>query len=399
TGVEAEIVAAAEAKYTGLVFSDDSNYVYYSMTEKNGTNSTLFKVSVLGGPSRKLKEAMDSPPSFSPNRTRFAFVRESRSDGESALVISDADGKNERKITAHRLPDFLDYPAWCTDGRRTACTVVNSTSGYHVDVIQVGVQDGIERPLALGTWGYVVQLKWLKDGSGLVMSARERGSRNFQIWRISYPGGEARRITNDLNSYEGVSVTADSNALVTVDMSMHSSIWAAPAPDASLARQIVSRVSDYSDPVWTMNGRIVFALAGINNRDLWVMDADGNNHKQLTVDAGNVSSPDVSPEGRYVVFTSDVAGRNNIWRIDTNGDNRKQLTSGADDNRPRCSPDGKWVLFTSFEPATHQYTLHRVSIDGGDATQLTDFNSSCAGISTDMKLIACFRLEPREGID
>src|SRR5262249_3793122 len=134
-------------------------------------------------------------------------------------------------------------------------------------------------------------------------------------------------------------------------------------------------------------------------RDLWVMDGDGSNHKQLTVDAGNVSSPDVSPEGRYVVFTSDVAGRNNIWRIDTNGDNRKQLTSGADDNRPRCSPDGKWVLFTSFEPATHQYTLHRVSIDGGDATQLTDFNSSCAGISTDMKLIACFRLEPREGID
>ena len=399
SGIQAEIEPPAEVKYMGLLFSDDGNYVYYTVNEENGTSSALFRVSVLGGPSKKLKEGLASPPSFSPDRARFAFVRESRNVGESALMVSDADGNDERKIIAHKLPDFLDYPAWSPDGKTIACTVVNSTTGYHVDVVQVGVQDGAERPLASRTWGYVEQLKWLKDGRGLVMSAREQGSRNFQIWRISYPRGEAQRITNDLNSYEGVSVTADSNALVTVDMSMHSSIWAAPAPDIGLARQIVSRVSAYSDPVWTLDEKIVFALPGINNRELWVMDADGSNHKRLTVDAGNVSGPDVSPEGDYIVFTSDAAGRNNIWRIDANGGNRKQLTNGADENRPRCSPDGKWVLFTSFDPAGHQHMLHRVPIEGGDSVQVTDFNSSSADISTDMKLIACFRLEAREGTD
>ena len=43
------------------------------------------------------------------------------------------------------------------------------------------------------------------------MVGKDQPASSLQLWQLSYPGGEARRITNDLNSYEGVSVAADAS--------------------------------------------------------------------------------------------------------------------------------------------------------------------------------------------
>jgi len=390
TGTRAEIVPPADAKYMGLAFSEDGNYVIYSVMEKKAAQADLFKVSVLGGPSRKLAQGLDSPPSFSPDRTRFAFVRESSAAGESALMIATADGRDERKLAARKLPDFFDYPAWSPDGKVIACTVVNSTTGSHVDLAQVGVLDGIEKPIASRTWSYIEQLKWLKDGSGLLMSAREQGSRNFQVWEVTYPRGEARKITNDPNSYEGVCLTADSGTLVTVDMSMHSSLWVAPDGNASMATQLAPRVTENCDPAWTPDEKIVYTLDGLKGRNLWLTDPDGSNQRQLTGDPGNVSGPSISPDGQYIVFAADWAGSINIWKASIDGQNPRQLTFGASENRPRCSPDGKWVVFTSFDAAAQSRTLFKVPVEGGAAKPLAAVGSSCADVSPDMKSVACF---------
>src|SRR5207249_4203780 len=62
-----------------------------------------------------------------------------------------------------------------------------------------------------------VKMVWLSDGSGLLLAAQEQfEGRPYQIWNVSYPEGETRRITNDLNSYLTVSLTSDSQNLVTV---------------------------------------------------------------------------------------------------------------------------------------------------------------------------------------
>ncbi len=128
-------------------------------------------------------------------------------------------------------------------------------------------------------------LVWLSDGSGLIMTASERVGA-FQLWHLSYPGGEARRITNDANSYRSLSLTADTNTLVTVQAERLSSIWTVALTDgqAQRARQITPGKFDGElGLAWTLDGRIIYQSAAGSNEDLWIMQADGTDKKQLTV--------------------------------------------------------------------------------------------------------------------
>jgi Tol biopolymer transport system component len=56
------------------------------------------------------------------------------------------------------------------------------------------------KPLTKGNWAYVGGVAWLSDGSGLVFVAGEYRTGARQVWQCSFPSGEARRVTNDLNS-------------------------------------------------------------------------------------------------------------------------------------------------------------------------------------------------------
>jgi Tol biopolymer transport system component len=100
------------------------------------------------------------------------------------------------------------------------------------------------------------------------------------------------------------------------------------------------------------------------------MDAGGHNQKQLTDDAYLEHSLSVTGDGRYVVFDSDRSSSMQIWRIDIDGSNPKQLTTGIAAFWPRLSPDGKWVTYTSY--GSSGSNIWRVSIEGGQPVLITD---------------------------
>jgi Tol biopolymer transport system component len=227
-------------------------------------------------------------------------------------------------------------------------------------------------------------VEWLHDGGGLIVCATEQSSSPYQIWHLSYPGGEVQRITNDPNDYRGVSVTADSKALATVQSEVLSNIWMVPHNDSGLARQITSGRSDGQDWVSVApDGKVVYASRAGGNSDLWVVDADGAEQTQLTANAGNNEHPAVTPDGRYIVFLSDRAGTTHLWRIDIDGSNPRQLTDGAA-WYPDLSSDGQWVVYTS-KPTGH---LWKVPIDGGQPVRLTDYWVPGSVVSPDGKWIA-----------
>ena len=124
------------------------------------------------------------------------------------------------------------------------------------------------------------------------------------------------------------------------------------------------------------------------NMDLWVMNADGSNQRQLTTNAGNNSQPVVTRDGQYIIFVSDRSGTSNIWRLDADGTNPKQLTSGSGEANPHCTPDGKWVVYTLL--GAGKPTVWRVSIDGGAPEQMIDRYTTHPTVSPDGKSIACF---------
>src|SRR4029450_12291241 len=151
------------------------------------------------------------------------------------------------------------------------------------------------------------------------------------------PGGEARKITNDANQYIGISLTADSSALVTVQLDNESSIWVAPSDDVGSAHPVTSGAFEgFRGLSWTPDGKIVYSSTASGNWDIWLMAAEGRGRKQLPANVGTENQPSVSADGRYIVFTQD----GHIWRINIDGSDTQRLTNGSGEGGPEFLPDG-----------------------------------------------------------
>jgi Tol biopolymer transport system component len=390
TSSNVPIVAPDDSTYVGLTFSRDGNYVYFVKGATGAPIRSLYQVPVLGGTPRKLIEDVDSPITFSRDGKRFAFVRHSTSD--SSLILANADGSSEQKLAAYQQPDVFLQVEWSPDDKVIAAVTRKLSSGFRNELVAVQVSDGSEKVIGSEDWLALGGFAWLADGSGLVISALDQtpGSRQLQIWQITYPGGKAKRITNDLNNYTGVSLSADSGSLVTVQADAVANLWVVPDGDASRARQITSGSGRYDQVSLVPDGRLVCISNASGTADVWLMDADGKNTQQLTADAGVNVFPTVSPDGRFVAFNSNRGGNPatfNIWRVDIDGSNPRQLTQGEGEYFPTCSPDGKWVVYTPLSSAG-KLSLWKVPIDGGDPIQINQRLSIKPVVSPDGKWIA-----------
>nr|MDQ3010732.1 hypothetical protein [Acidobacteriota bacterium] len=336
---------------------------------------------------------------------------------EVSLIAAKMGGSEERKLVTRKQPEMLSLqgPAWSPDGSRIACAAgVVAGADSTMRVLVVNLADGSEQPVGEQTWTTIGQVAWLGDGSGLLFNGWRRTSAVYgdQLWLMMFPKGEARRITNDMTSYEGVSVAADSGTLVSGQTDRISRIWVLPASnkgkmgevalDTSRATQIQSGFGDnYSDRFgfdWMTDGRLVYASHASGNLDIWITNADGKEQRQLTRDTLTDVMPATSADGRYIVFLSERSGVGNIWRMDADGGNPKQLTHGKGDSYPVVMPDGRWVVYSSL--SNSKPTLWKVPIDGGEPVQLAEWVGipiTHPAVSPDGKLLACQYQDEKDG--
>jgi len=385
---EHPINGGAKTNYKGLTFSPSGNDLFYTACDNKLPPCVLYRMPMTGGTPRKLITDVDGPISFSPDGKQFAYWRGVPSSGEETLLISNADGTGEREIIRRKMGDVPFVCSWSPDGKFIVyLTSGADDSGNSVTLVGVQIADGLERPINSRRWGTVERFAWVADGSGLVLAGRENRGSPSQVWYLSYPDGQVHRITHDLEDYISVSLTADSGALVTVASEQVSNIWTAPYDDSGDAKQITSNKFDGVEGMcWTPEWGIVYSShTGSGKLDLWMVDENGKEQKQLTADAGNNTLPSVSSDGRYVAFVSDRTGSDHIWRIDLDGGNAKQLTYGDGESKPQYSPDNQWVFYNL---STGLQDVWKVPIQGGKSVQVVDRSAGSVAISRDGKWIA-----------
>jgi Tol biopolymer transport system component/DNA-binding winged helix-turn-helix (wHTH) protein len=396
-GRNLQVVPLADVRYQGVTFSPDNDFIYYVAYEKNNHISTLYKVQILGGVPQKMLTDLDSAVAFSTDGKSIAFVRNDPNAKASFLILANVDGSQERKLATRSTPDFFseEGTAWSPDNQRVIAAVGrNEFNRTKMDVMEYRVADGASKLLTTRQWDAIGQLAWLADGSAILMDAWDSSTSllSKQIWQLSYPDGKARRLTNDLNSYHGVSISASNGALVTVRSSRATSLWIAPSEDIERATRITSGAGDLVGEVmglsWTPDGHIVYGSNASGGLDVWIMDADGSNQRQLTVDTQADIKPSVSVDGRMIVFVSWRTGTAHIWRMNSDGSNLKQLTNGAAESYPNISPDGRWVVYLSAEQ--NKSHIWKVSTEGGEPVQVSRGWSVSPRVSPDGNVVACF---------
>lgn len=405
TASEIQIAPPAEVSYISLAFSADGNFIYFVRGSPNGPNEgsftdrgTLYKMPVLGKSEKKLLEDIDSHITLSPDGEWLAFVRRYSKQGKSSLMLAKTDGSEEKELAIRKSPDdFLPGgPAWSPDGKIIACTDSKFTADTpYRGIVGIRVADGGEKPIGSKHWyGATRRLAWLADGSGLLVLGAEYSRGLNQVWRLSYPGDEANKVTSDLNNYADLSLTADAKTMAVVRADRVVNIWVVPEGDASQVKSITSgvgREDGVRGLTWTHDGRIVYRSMSGEAPQIWIMGADGTGAKQLSVDGSEHFDPAVSPDGRFIVWSSSATGQRNIWRMGLDGSNPTQITQGSNKWFPQYTPDGKWLMYIVAG------SLVKVPTEGGAPVLLTKGGTSRPTLSPDGKWIAYNRLDEASG--
>lgn len=389
TGGFLVMVPPSDVVYRSITFSRDGAYVYFTQQKVKDELSVLYQVPFPSGLSTKITEGVDSPISFSPNGDSFAFVRSNSASREYSLVISGIDRTGERILVTKRDANTLPVgPAWSPDGKNVVWAVGWWANGYHAGLVEFDVETGHEKPIKSQPWYEIFQVAWL-DPSRLIICAQERSLRPIQLWQVSYPDGESKRITTDQLDYESVSVSGDGNKIVSVQRHRVGQVFVAPDGDALRAIPITSTVARVYGLDWTTKDKIVLSSMAGDNLNLSLIDADGSQQTQVTSNTGDNYTPATSRDGKYIVFASNRLGSLNIWRINAeDGSDPIQLTFSDANSYPTVSPDGQWVFYDNQNDAT--FTVWKVPIDGsGAAVQLTDQYTRMPIVSPDGKFFAC----------
>ncbi len=79
-----------------------------------------------------------------------------------------------------------------------------------------------------------------------------------------------------------------------------------------------------------------------------------------------------SPDGKTIVFVSNISGRNNLWLVPSEGGWPTQLTvSDQRQTAPAWSPDGKWIAYMSDYDGDEQWDIFIVSPTTGQVVNVT----------------------------
>ncbi len=243
TGSRVQIAPPSEGWIVPMTFTRDGSYIYYGVRDEQNPQGALFQVPVLGGASKRILTNIQGQASLSPDGNRIGFLRfHEGTPPEYELITANADGSNEQHLITRREPEwFGESIAWSPDGKVLAVPYGTEEGGEHMNVAMVSAADGALKVFTTQRWLEVGSVAWFSDGSGVALIGQDQASAAHQVWQLSYPGGESRRITNDLNSYATWNLgISDAGALVTVQDETTTDLWLAPGGDPGRAPRITS---------------------------------------------------------------------------------------------------------------------------------------------------------------
>ncbi len=266
--------------------------------------------------------------SWSPDGSKIVYV--SNISGNNEIYIMNADGTKSKKITNTEHPNY--YPFFSPNGKQI-----------------------------------------------VFMSYR---SPNTVIYVMDIDGSNLQQLTPD-NAINGDPFFTPDGAKIVFfsERDENQDIYIMNA-DGSKEQRLTDHTASENSPIVSPDGKkIVFVSTRDGNAEIYTMDLDGKNQKRITDDPRSDRVPRWSPDSKKIIWysrePSNVAGSGTLswngaelYEIDLETQNRKQLTHNyALEQAPSYSPNGKIILFTSCRTGSRQ--IFTMDLDGNNVKQLT----------------------------
>jgi TolB protein len=247
-----------------------------------------------------------------------------------------------RRDGAYRLQipvsGSLQNPAWSPDGHYVLFT--RFREGYNREPADLLAHD---------------------TGSGATRTVVSDGSGNVNLPGSCWSGATAQIVFSSSREPHDEIYVIDENGL--------------PGDE----RRLTQRQDEVAyEPSFSPDGQwVVFESHGLDVEDDGVITKfriDGSEeYMELTAPGEDCRQPNWSPAGDFIVYQSFASGRWDIWVTDPDGATHRQVTSGAGDKTDASfSPDGHWIVYSSDEGELESANLFVVPVSGGDASRLTN---------------------------
>src|SRR5262249_32291204 len=153
-------------------------------------------------------------------------------------------------------------------------------------------------------------------------------------------------LTRDAMNYSGVSASR-AGLLATTGGSSVSSLVVVRGPEPGGVRSLSDTGESERSPVYLAPDSIVYEGLREGAPQIWRMRSDGSSRRQLTRGECASVSATVAAAAGLIVFVSECSSGSALWTMDKHGARPRQVCSGIGIESPACTPDGKWIFFTS----------------------------------------------------
>lgn len=249
--------------------------------------------------------------------SKLAYV--GNATGHKEIYVSDYDGADAQMITSDN--SIALFPKWSPSGDKI---LFNSYREGGAMLYLKDLVTGKIRRLS-GREGLNIGAAWAPDGRKIALTMSHGG--NPDIYTIDLTGKILERITNHWAIDVSPSFSPDGKKMVYVsNRSGNPQLYIRDLVQGTEER-ITFEGKYNTSPDWSRLNKIAYSAMDGGRQDICTIDSDGGNYRKLTEYQADNEEPCWSPDGRYLVFSSNRNGGYHLFIMNANGQNQKRITS------------------------------------------------------------------------
>ena len=310
----------------------------------------------------------DWNPVWSPDGSQLLFVR-SLEYGNNAIYTIKADGSDERRLTIEPVDD--SQPTWSPDGGRIAFSRVDEVwvmdaDGSNASVLAEADEDVFS----------VHGLEWSPDGASILYEMLKVTGQGVNLYTVAVSDGSVTYLAqNEIMSNYATWSPDSAHILFTSDRERSAAELRLKEVFGAKPRRVVGGYN-LGAPVWSPDSSVIALSAEIDGDDgIFTVGGDGHGLTYLSTESGG-RRPAWSPDGARLAYELD----GDIWVMNADGANPKQLThEPVEEEYPLWSPDGQRIAYqkaysTTLSVGGRMDAIFAMRADGSAQTQLTGYD-------------------------